>query len=327
MADGVPGTGVGRISFRSSEPAAVEQFAAEHYAATSVRPAESGRAFEMGHDTLVVPGLELSQLWVTLGIDAQVDPVQNRFVVDTVCDGRMEWDTEAYGPIRLGAGDVAVMPVQGRFRDVVEDIDLDVAALDADRVAAFAEQVHGIPAERFALTGLLPVSGAAARWWDATLVHVRDRVLGNPLLLDNPVVLDAAFHRLAVTFLATFPNTALHGEAERRRRPVPQLDPGVVTRVTDYLCAHAGLPIGPADLVALTGMPARTALASLRRAGVDPALILWHTRLYGARRDLLDGDRPDPARTAARWGFTHLGRFQVAYTREFGETPERTARS
>ncbi|BBG04877.1 MULTISPECIES: helix-turn-helix domain-containing protein [Pseudonocardia] len=327
MADGVPGTGVVRISFRSSEPAAVEQFAAEHYAATSVRPGESGRAFELGHDTLVVPGLELSQLWVTLGIDALMDPVQERYVVDTVCDGRMQWDTEAYGSIRLGAGDVALLPVRGRFRDVVEDIDLDVAALDARRVAAFAEQMHGIPAERFAVTGLLPVSGAAARWWDAVLVHVRDRVLGNPLLLDNPMVLDAAFHRLAVTFLATFPNTALDGEPERSRRPVPHLGRGVVARVVDYLHSHADLPIGPADLVRLTDMPARTALASLRRAGVDPALVLWHSRLYGARRDLLDDDRPDPARTAARWGFTHLGRFRVAYAQEFGETPEETARS
>lgn len=327
MADGVPGTGVGRISFRSSEPAAVEQFAAEHYSATSVRPAENGRSFEMGHDTLVVPGLELSQLWVTLTIDAAADPVQDRYVVDTVCGGRLEWDTEAYGTIRLGTGDVAVMPVQGRFRDLVEDVDLDVAALDARRVAEFAEQAHGIAAERFALTGLRPVSESAARWWDATLVHVRDRVLGNPLLLDNPMVLDAAFHRLAVTFLATFPNTVLDRAAERARRPVPRLAAGVVRGVIEHLRAHADRPARPADLVALTGMPARTALASLRRAGVDPALLLRHTRMYGARRDLLTGDRPDPARVAARWGFTHLGRFRVAYAREFGETPEQTARS
>lgn len=328
MAEHVPGSGVARISFRSREAAAVERFAAEHYAVSSVRPGDDGHPFEVGHETLAAPGFALSELWITMGIDALVDPLADKYVVDVLRGGRMTWETEAFGTLRLAAGDVAVMPTVGRFLDLVEDADLDVTALDAGRVAAFAEQVHGVPAERVRLTGLTPVSRDRAARWDATVVHVRDRVLGNPMLLDDPTLLDAAFRRLASAFLTTFPNTVLAASA-RRRSSVAAAPTRTAREVTEYLRTYAGTSVGPHDLVRLAGVPARDAVAGLRRTGTDPATVLWRSRLAGAHHDLLAAG-PDSGpglvgRIAARWGFVRLGPFRVGYAREFGETPEETA--
>jgi AraC-like DNA-binding protein len=326
----LPRSGLARISFRSGTAAEVERFAAEHYAAASVHDVPGGRGFELGHETLAAPGFSLSEMWLSLGLDALVDPVDEQYVVDHVRGGRMLWETEAFGTLRLGPGDIAVMPPSGRFHDRVEEAELDVAALDARLVAELAEQVHGIPAERFRLTGLLPVSRGHAHEWDRTVVHVRDRLLGNPMLVASPILLDAALRMLVGAFLVTFPNTVLTVAARRNRASIAA-PPARVTRETvDYLRTHAGSSVGPLDLVRLTGVPARDAAAGLRRAGADPAEVLWRSRLDGARRDLVAGDlvlTPDLVdRIAARWGFARPDRFRITYTREYGETPERTAR-
>jgi AraC-like DNA-binding protein len=49
-----------------------------------------------------------------------------------------------------------------------------------------------------------------------------------------------------------------------------------------------------------------------------------------ARRDLENaepGDGSSVAAVAARWGFTHLGRFAFEYRRRFGVHPSQTLRS
>jgi AraC-like DNA-binding protein len=48
-----------------------------------------------------------------------------------------------------------------------------------------------------------------------------------------------------------------------------------------------------------------------------------HRDLQGAE----PGDGVSVAALAARWGFTHLGRFAVDYRRRFGTYPSQTLRS
>jgi len=55
----------------------------------------------------------------------------------------------------------------------------------------------------------------------------------------------------------------------------------------------------------------------------------YHTalRMNGARRELRVARRGTTVSSIAmRWGFTHLGRFSVAYRRMFSESPSETAR-
>lgn len=321
-----PGNGVRRLSFRMESAADVERFVAEFYGGAVVLPTGDGRDFEVGNETVAAPGFSLSDLWVTAEIDAMVDPVENEFVVDLVQGGRMRLDTEVYGTVVLQPGDVGVLPPEGRFRDLAEDIDLDVVGLDPAALTRWAGQVHGVTTDRVRLTGITPLSGEHARRWAATVVHVRDRVLGNPMLLDGSVALDEAFGLLASRFLETFPNTVLDEVTRRGPARTPALPARLVRRVTEHLRAHAHRPVDPTELARLTGAPARTVLAGLRRAGTDPATVLWRARLHGVRDDLrATGDATAVERIAGRWGFVRPGGFRVAYTRAFGETPEETA--
>lgn len=321
-----PGNGVRRLSLRMGSAADVERFAAEFYAGAVVRPVGDGRDFEMGNETVAAPGFSLSDLWVTAEIDATVDPVENAFMIDLVQGGRMRLDTEAYGTVLLQPGNVGVLPPEGRFRDLAEDIDLDVVALDTAALTRWAGQVHGVAVDRVRLSGIIPLSGAHARRWATTVVHVRDRVLGNPMLLDGSVALDEAFGLLASRFLETFPNTVLDEAGRRGSARTPALPSRLVRSVTEHLRTHAHRPFDPAELARLTGGPARAAVAGLRRAGTDPAAVLWRARLDGVRADLrASGDATSVGRIAGRWGFLRPGGFRVAYTRAFGEAPEDTA--
>ncbi|MEJ8280558.1 helix-turn-helix domain-containing protein [Pseudonocardia spirodelae] len=315
--------GAQRISFRTDSPYEVERFASEFYSHTVVRPPADGREFEMGQETVLVSTFSMSELWIVGSIDAQVEPVDRTYAVDVLHDGSMCWGTEAYGEVQLGPGDVGVLPPQGRFTDLAEDVDLDVVHLDAAAVARYAAQAYGVDGERFRLAGITPVSAAHARRWAATVVDVRDHVLGNPMLLDGPVAVAEAFDRLTSTFLATFPSTV---PDTARTDDGAALPARLVRRVSEHLRRHAHRPVGPADLARVTGGPARAAVAGMRRAGVDPAQVLWRARLDGVRAELRAGSGQPVAVVAARWGFARFGRFRVAYTRTFGETPEQTAR-
>ena len=62
-------------------------------------------------------------------------------------------------------------------------------------------------------------------------------------------------------------------------------------------------------------------------AGLTPAQYLRRTRMNAAHPELQDADpgRGDTVKgIAARWGFTHPGRFAQYYRQVYGTTPSRT---
>jgi AraC-like DNA-binding protein len=61
--------------------------------------------------------------------------------------------------------------------------------------------------------------------------------------------------------------------------------------------------------------------------GLTPGQYLRRVRLAGAHADLAAGDPTagdTVAAIAARWGFTHPGRFAAAYRTAYGISPRRT---
>jgi AraC-like DNA-binding protein len=67
-----------------------------------------------------------------------------------------------------------------------------------------------------------------------------------------------------------------------------------------------------------------------RHLDTTPLAYLRGVRMECARRDLQGaepGDGVSVATLAAKWGFTHLGRFAVDYRRRFGTYPSQTLRS
>ncbi|MFJ4175314.1 helix-turn-helix transcriptional regulator [Microbacterium sp. NPDC089696] len=81
-----------------------------------------------------------------------------------------------------------------------------------------------------------------------------------------------------------------------------------------------------AEIAQVAGVGSRRLQQGFRQqVGVSPMTFLRAVRLYRVHRELLDGVE-SIGETAARWGFTHAGRFAAAYRRRYGETPRQTQR-
>jgi len=92
--------------------------------------------------------------------------------------------------------------------------------------------------------------------------------------------------------------------------------------------ANLDAAIGLAEIVAASGVPGRTLLQHFRDfKGSSPMRYLRIAR-YEKVREALHRAEPEEGITevAAKWGFTHMGRFSVEYRKRFGESPSETLR-
>ena len=98
-------------------------------------------------------------------------------------------------------------------------------------------------------------------------------------------------------------------------------------RAEAYIEAHLDEPLSIAELAAIAGVSARSLQTGFQQfRGTTPMAHLRALRLKRAHDELLAAD---PQRTsvtdiAMRWGFSHLGKFAVAYKQRFGESPRDT---
>ena len=101
-----------------------------------------------------------------------------------------------------------------------------------------------------------------------------------------------------------------------------------VAYVEAWIDAHLGEAITMGRLCTATGVSARSLqLAFQRRHGMSPMRYLFERRLAAAHRRIVGGDgREDVTGIATGLGFTHLGRFAVAYREAYGESPSQTLR-
>ena len=98
-----------------------------------------------------------------------------------------------------------------------------------------------------------------------------------------------------------------------------------------FIDEHAGDPITLDEIAAAARLSPRGVQAAFRRhLDTTPLAYLRGVRMERAHRDLQGaepGDGVSVATLAAKWGFTHLGRFAVDYRRRFGTYPSQTLRS
>ena len=119
-----------------------------------------------------------------------------------------------------------------------------------------------------------------------------------------------------------------HDFSERLTRLERPILPRSVRHALDYIETHLHRPVMLADLVAATGVPGRTLLKHFREHhGVSP-MRYWRDRRFARVREALVRSKDSETVTdvATAWGFYHLGRFALEYSRRFGESPSETAR-
>jgi transcriptional regulator GlxA family with amidase domain len=111
--------------------------------------------------------------------------------------------------------------------------------------------------------------------------------------------------------------------ASERTQPPP------LRRAVAFIHDNAQSDIGLRDIAAAVGVTPRSVQYMFRRhLGTTPLEYLRRLRLDRAHRDLQAADPSVDTVTAiaGRWGFTHAGRFSVAYRHVFGTKPSRTLR-
>jgi AraC-like DNA-binding protein len=143
-------------------------------------------------------------------------------------------------------------------------------------------------------------------------------------LLRHPVTLQA-FEQFLVLGLLLHHE---HNYSEALARPVPAVASRDVKRAIDFIEGNIEAPIAIADIVAASAVSGRALFKHFRRfTGFSPMQYVRETRLRRVRDALLSA-QPDEqiAAIAARWGFSHPGRFASDYRRRFGEAPLETKR-
>ena len=106
--------------------------------------------------------------------------------------------------------------------------------------------------------------------------------------------------------------------------------PPLLRRAIGFIHDNADGDIGLTDIASATNVTPRSVQYMFRRhMGTTPLEYLRRVRLDRAHRDLQAADPSVHTVTeiAGRWGFTHAGRFSMAYKRMFGTAPSETLRN
>jgi transcriptional regulator GlxA family with amidase domain len=103
----------------------------------------------------------------------------------------------------------------------------------------------------------------------------------------------------------------------------------LLRRAIDYLESNVDNDIALAEIADAIHVTPRAVQYMFRKhLDTTPLQYLRQRRLHHAHQDLLEGDRLHDTvnAIAARWGFTHSGRFAVMYRETYGQSPHTTLR-
>lgn len=195
--------------------------------------------------------------------------------------------------------------------------------LDRGRLEEVARSMSDVPEGRLEPVELAARSAELGRYWDESVRRVTRAMGAAPEAFDEPIVAEAAFHRLAVAYLNAFP--LAWRQASAREISVGARS-AVVRAALDYLLAHAAEPITVQHLAEAMHISTRGLHAAfVGETGRSPSEHLRAIRLEGVRDELRFAEPSEPiAAIARRWGFVHMPRFAEAYERAFGELPSAT---
>jgi len=172
-----------------------------------------------------------------------------------------------------------------------------------------------------------PITPAAGRHWSQTIRYVRNTISNSPMLASAPLARRELGWLVNSAALACFPNSTLDAGSIMYSGDTPQ----PLRRALAFIDEHAGDPITLDEIATAARLSPRGVQAAFRRhLDTTPLSYLRSVRMERAHRDLQGaepGNGVSVATLAAKWGFTHLGRFAVDYRRRFGTYPSQTLRS
>ncbi|MEV7144778.1 helix-turn-helix domain-containing protein [Streptomyces tauricus] len=223
---------------------------------------------------------------------------------------------DTYGP-----GDIAVLaPPEQPYSGRVYNARYNVMMMDSHLLNQDVDvEPSGAPVR---LTGHRPHSPAAAGQLKRHIAHLRDQVLCDPILREEPLIASVGAQMLAASMLAAFPHSARTDADAQDRNDAHCL---TLRRALAYIDDHAQEPITIADIAAAAHVTARALQYAFRRyLDSTPTADLRWVRLAHAHRELQAADPGTGATVtgiAARWGFHQPSRFAAAYRAAYGALP------
>lgn len=220
--------------------------------------------------------------------------------------------------IAVGAHDDA-----GSFSGEAHALRCDTIALDGQLLATVAESVDTDAVRLTASTAVSPMAEAAVI---NAMRHVKQSAVAEPHASHSPLVVGNLRRYLAASVLSAFPSTArLETTVADRHDSTPTL----LRRAMAFIDDNAGRDISMIDIADAVYVTPRALQYMFRKhRHCTPTEYLRQVRLSHAHAELAAGDRSRVrvAEVAARWGFSHSGRFAVYYREQYGESPHTTLR-
>lgn len=174
------------------------------------------------------------------------------------------------------------------------------------------------------LASLVPVGGIHLRSWMQQLQLVASSAEMLECARSNPAIA-MQLERLLIDLFAA--GHAAHA-SESIGHVTKTVSPAFVKHAEAFIEAHCSEPLELLEIANAAGVSARTLRDGFQHfKGVSPMQFVRQLRLERARNALLEA--PSDVRVAEialDCGFTHLGRFAMAYKEIFGESPSDTLR-
>ncbi|MCS5715738.1 helix-turn-helix domain-containing protein [Herbiconiux sp. CPCC 205716] len=243
---------------------------------------------------------------------------ENEYIVSWLLGGRGAVDLGADESV-LVRGLPAMFPTGKRYAFDFADYRQNLVHFDAaflERVAADHEGV--LPGPLHFDHRAVPNPEALRRWNACIDEAARLIIRGEPTPLQQAEI----DRRTAIVLLDSFAHEAV-------LMPPVLLAPrnARLRQAVERMHASAHLPLAPAEVAEEVGLtPRGLQQAFARQLGVTPTEYLRAVRLDRVQAELTQlGPRDTTvAQVAARWGFTHAGRFSRSYAARFGEYPRNT---
>ena len=314
------------LTFDSEDLERTEEFLSHVYAKMRIgngTPDSSrARIHRSAIDTVSVDELDLD-----FDMSYAVTPL-GRICLCVVHEGTIEDHVYQGVSDSFGPGDVvSFAPPDLSYAGRVHAARYNITMLDPDLLTQVAGTADPLRPQPVRLTGHRPLSAAAGDRLRSTIRYVQDHVLADPSVADQPLVASTAAQHLAATVLATFPNTASVDPTGPDRQDA---HPAALRRALAFIEGHPDRPLTVAEIAEAAHVSVRALQYAFRRhLECTPLAYVREVRLSQAHAELAAAD-PEAGATvtdiAARWGFSHPGRFATLYRRTYARSPRRTLR-
>lgn len=298
---------------------------ARKFCAHDLTPGRGHHGFEARHNH--VAGHSLSLNYLSYGCEVSINPgeLEHFYLIQLPLEGWAE--------VRNGRGEVAANPLCASVLNPTRETRMTWHAgcrklllqIDREALQAQAEILLGRRlAEAVVFDPRVDLSSPALRRWAASLISAVSLAQNRGAFGDSPHPhQDRLEEELILGFLCHQPSTISHGLEIAEGQG---LAPHQLRRAVDFIKANLGDPLTLAQIAAEAGCSLRGLQMGFKRHyHCTPMQFLTRERLNHAHY-LLQSLPPDHRVSAVAFdaGFSHLGRFSIAYRAAFGCSPRET---